>query len=252
MSNLKETLARLSKLTAQNQGGGSKVNFYSPKNGKNNIIVFPTTETGDPFLTWGEHKGLQDVDWKTVPCEKQNKGEECIVCQVIDDLKAQDWKGNFKIWKPIEMKLRYFSPVVDLDEPEKGLQWWGYGKSVLGQFENWLINLDEGELPFYDLETPEKVIVNYDKNADPALKYKLEHKPFKGMTDELRALASEIKPLTEVMKFSKTKEELAEMLESYMSKIADELSGEETPEEPEQEEPKAPIKKLGALKSKAE
>lgn len=227
MSNLKETLARLSKLTAQNQGGGSKVNYYSPKNGKNNILVFPTKETGDPFLTWGEHKSLQDVEWKTVPCEKQNKGEECIVCQVVKDLQDQNWKGNFKIWKPIEMKLRYFSPVVDLDDLEKGLQWWGYGKSVLGQFENWLLNLDEGETPFYDLDNPEKIIINYDKAADPSLKYKLEHKAFKGMTEEIRSLADGIKPLVEVMTFSKTKEELAELLEAYMSKIAEDLEPEE-------------------------
>lgn len=258
-NNLKATLERLSKLTAQNQGGGGAgVKFFSPKPGKNNVLVFPTKETGDPFLTWGEHKSLQDVAWKAVPCDKKNKGEECIVCQVVKDLQDQNWKGNFKIWKPIEMKLRYFSPVVDLDDIEAGLQWWGYGKSVLGQFENWLINLEEGELPFYDADEPEKIIVSYDKNADPSLMYKLEHKAFKGITDEIKALAAGIKPLADVMKFSKSKEELAELLEAYMAKIQDELESEEQtdgPDGPESAEtsdetqtPKAGEVKLGKLK----
>ena len=256
-NNLKSTLERLSKLTAQNQGGGgSMTKYWSPQKGKNNLLVLPTEETGDTFLTWGEHKNLLDVSWKTVPCVKQNKNEECLVCQVIDDLKKQNWKGNFKIWKPIELKTRYFSPVIDLDNVDAGLQWWGYGKSVLGQFENWLINLEDGETPFYDSETPEKVVVNYDPDADPAMKYKLEHKALKSVPEEVEELKKDIKPLNEIFKFNKTKEELAELLECYMNKIQEEIEGDDensnsTEETNDTEEaPKQTIKKLDALKKK--
>lgn len=251
-TNLKSTLERLRSLTAQNQGGGSSVKFWSPKAGKNNLLILPTEETGDPFLTWGEHKNLLDVSWKTVPCDKQNKGEDCIVCQVIDDLKAQNWKGNFNIWKPIELKTRYFSPVIDLDDVDAGLQWWGYGKSVLGQFENWLINLEEDETAFYDLAAPEKIVVNYDPDADPSLKYKLEHKLLKSVPDNLDELMKEIKPLNEIMKFSKKKEELAELLENYMAKVQASLEEEPADEtsttEEEEETPPASSKKLNSLK----
>jgi len=256
MSNLKSTLERLSKLTTQNTKTGteSSVKYWKAKHGKNNLIVLPSPETGDPFLTWGEHKNLQDVSWKTVPCDKQNKNTECIVCQVIDDLKKQNWKGNFSIWKPIEQSVRYFSPVIDLDDLDAGIQWWGYGKSVLGQFENWLLNLEGDETPFYDLSAPEKVVVNYDKDADPALKYKLEHKPLKNFPEGLEEMAKGIKPLVEIFTFRKTKDELAELLETYMTKIEAGLETEGTSEEEEEEETpvttNTPIKKLDALKKK--
>ena len=258
MSNdkLKSTLERLSKLTAQNQGGSS-VKFWNPKPGKNNLLVLPTPETGDPFLIWGEHKSLMEPAWKTIPCVKHNRNEECIVCSVIDDLKSQNWKGNFNIWKPIELKIRYFSPVVDLDDIDAGLQWWGYGKSVLGQFENWLLNLEEDEKAFYDLESPEKIIVNYDPDADPSLKYKLEHKSLKNLPENLDELMKEIKPLTEIFKFDKKKEEVAELLETYMAKIQSGLTEETTETETTETDatpatPPAPeIKKLNGLKAGA-
>lgn len=234
MSNkLQETLARLAKLNAQNgKGAKGEMKYFSPKKGKNNLLFLCTEETGDPFLVWGEHKGLLDKDWKTIPCNAHNKGESCLVCDIIKDLQKQDWKGNFNIWKPIEQKKRYFSPVIDLDDLNAGLQWWGYGKSVLGQLENWLLNLEEGEAPFYDLESPEKVIVNYDPDADPSLKYKLDKKALKEVPAEVDAAMSKIKPLTEVLTFSKTNEELAELLESYMNKVHTSLeeAEDETPD----------------------
>lgn len=260
MSNkLQETLARLAKLNAQNgkQGNGGSVKYFSPKKGKNNLLFLATEETGDPFLVWGEHKGLLDKDWKTIPCKAHNKGEECLVCSIIKDLQKQDWKGNFNIWKPIEQKKRYFSPVVDLDDLSAGLQWWGYGKSVLGQLENWLLNLEEGETPFYDLENPEKVVVSYDPDADPSLKYKLDKKTLKEIPSEVEKAIKEIKPLVEVITFEKTDEQLAELLESYMAKIQseleqtddDETQTDETQTDETQSEGKKPqIGKLSGLK----
>jgi len=261
-SKLKETLARLAKLNAQNgKGKGeSSVKYFSPKKGKNNLLFLTTEETGDPFLVWGEHKGLLDKDWKTIPCNAHNKGEECLICSIVEDLKKQDWKGNFNIWKPIEQKLRYFSPVIDLDDLNAGLQWWGYGKTVLSQLENWLMNLEEGEAPFYDLESPEKIIVNYDPDADPSLKYKLDKKTLKEVPEEVVAKAKQgIKPLKEVITFSKTNEALAELLEAYMTKVQESLEDSEDNEEGEKdEEPevsseqsKPTIKKLSSLKGKA-
>ena len=223
---LQATLVRLSKLTAQNQST-SGVKYWKAKPGKNNLLVLPTPETGDPFLVWGEHRSLTEPTWKSIPCTKHNHNDECIVCQIIDDLKAQNWKGNFNIWKPIELKIRYYSAVVDLDDLEAGLQWWGYGKSVLGQFENWLLNLEEDEKPFYDLSAPEKVIVNYVAEADPSLKYKLDKKPLKQLPEGVAELAETIKPLSEIFKFDKKKEEVAEMLEVYMTKIQESLESDE-------------------------
>ena len=261
---LQATLARLSKMSKQNSGSGSGMKFYKVKKGKNNLIILPTPMTEDPFLEWGVHKNLLDVAWKDVPCNKHNKNEECLVCQVIEDLQKDNWKGNFPIWKPIEKKIRYFSPIVDLDDIKLGVQWWGYGKSVLSQLENWMTNLEDEETPFYELESLEKVIVSYDPDADPSLMYKLDKKnlPANLVTmEQLEAWVASVKPLVELMTFELSEEKLAEALDDYTQAIQQKLEEEaanpkeetsETEEPTKQEEPakEVPVKpsKLSTLK----
>lgn len=223
MSNLQKTLERLAKMNQQypKKGAGK---FYKPKPGKNNLLILSTPQTGDPFLEWGGHKNLLDIAYQDIACNKHNKGEDCLICQVIDDLQKQNWKGNFPIWKPIELKIRYFSPVVDLDDLEAGVQWWGYGKSVLTQFETWLLNLEEGEEAFYSETEPVKVIVTYNKEAEPANMYKLDKKSIKPFpTEQIATWKSGIKPLIEIMGVGKSQEEVSTALESYMTKIQEEL-----------------------------
>ena len=116
-NNLQKTLERLAKMNSVNtKTVTSSVKYYKTKPGKNNVLVLPTPQTGDPFLEWGTHKNLLDVSYKDIACTKHNKGEDCVICQVVEDLKKQNWKGNFEIWKPLELKVRYFSPVIDLDD----------------------------------------------------------------------------------------------------------------------------------------
>jgi hypothetical protein len=253
---MQETLARLKGMTSQNKGGGVK--YFKAKKGKNNLLFLSTEQTGDPFLEWGIHKNLLEPGWKSIPCAKHNKGEECLACTIIEDLKKQNWKGNFPLWKPIELKIEFYSPVVDLDDVAAGLQWFRYGKTVLTQMQNWLMNLEEGESPFYDLDNPEKVIVTYDPDKDPTLMYSLDKKSIKTLPENLDELAKNIRPLSEVLTSNeKTNEEVAVLLEEYMSHAEeklqaaedaatnDETTTEETSAEPT--EIKTP-KKLGELK----
>jgi hypothetical protein len=250
-NNLQATLARLAKMNSTNtKTTTGSVKFYKAKPGKNNIIVLPTPQTGDPFLEWGTHKNLLDVSYKDIACNKHNKGEECLICQVVDDLKKQDWKGNFDVWKPLELKIRYFSPVIDLDDLEAGVKWWGYGKSVLGQFENWLLNLEEDEKPFYDTENPEKIIVNYNPDGAPTEMYKLDKKSTKTLGKEQNeAWAETVKPLNEVMTYEMPQEKVVKALEEYMDKVKATVASATVPTEDEDEKP-AKVNKLDALKKK--
>jgi len=262
-SSLQETIARLKGMTSQAKGGGGG-KFFKAKKGKNNLLFLSTEQTGDPFLEWALHKNLMDPAWKGLPCNKYNKNEECLVCKVIEDLKKENWKGNFPLWKPIEQKIEFYSPIVDLDDLTAGLQWFRYGKSVLSQMQNWLINLEEDETPFYDLENPEKVIVTYDPDADPALMYKLDKKSLKTLPENIEELMKEIKPLSEILTYEKTVEETATLLQDYMSHAEEILEAaekkqaerEEESEDKEEskEEPKEESKgkKLNSLKGKKE
>lgn len=245
-SSLQKTLERLAKMNSTNAKVASNtVNYFKAKAGKNNIVVLATPQTGDPFLEWGTHKNLLDQAFKDIACNKHNKGEECLICQVVDDLKKQNWKGNFDIWKPLELKIRYFSPIIDLDDIEAGVKWWGYGKSVLTQFENWLINLEEGETPFYAAESPEKVIVTYNPQGSPTEMYKLDKKSTKPFGAELNEKwSASIKPLNEIMTYEMPQEKIVKALEDYMEKVKDQVAAATV------EEDDKPVKssKLDSLK----
>lgn len=249
-SNLQKTLERLAKMNSTNTkpaaSGGMK--YYKAKPGKNNVLVLPSPTTGDPFFEWGTHKNLLDVSYKDIACNKHNKGEECVICQVVDDLKKQNWKGNYEIWKPLELKVRYFSPVIDLDDIDAGVKWWGYGKTVLTQFENWLMNLEGDETPFYDIESPEKVIVSYNPEGAPTEMYKLDKKTLKPFAKEMHdKWALDIKPLNEVMTYEMPQEKVVKALEDYMEKVKDQVASVTTEDE---DEAPAKTSKLDALKKK--
>lgn len=248
-TNLQKTLERLAKMNSTNvKTTTSSVNYFKAKTGKNNILVLGTPQTGDPFLEWGTHKNLLDVSYKDIACNKHNKGEECLICQVVDDLKKQNWKGNFEIWKPLELKVRYFSPIIDLDDIDAGVKWWGYGKSVLTQFENWLINLEDGETPFYDAETPEKVIVTYNPAGAPTEMYKLDKKTTKAFGKELNeSWDANIKPLKEIMTYEMPQEKVVKALEDYMEKVKEQVASATTDSE-EVAPPEKKNSKLDSLK----
>jgi len=248
-NNLQKTLERLAKMNSTNtKTTTSSVKFFKAKPGKNNILVLPTPQTGDPFLEWGTHKNLLDVSYKDIACNKHNKGEECVICQVVEDLKKQNWKGNYEIWKPLELKIRYFSPVIDLDDLEGGVKWWGYGKSVLSQFENWLLNLEEDETAFYDTNSPEKVIVSYNPEGAPTEMYKLDKKSTKAFGKELNEKwAADVKPLNEVMTYEMPQDKVVKALEDYMAKVADQVASATVETEEEEAKP-AKSSKLDSLK----
>jgi hypothetical protein len=245
VNDLQATLARLARMSSANARTEKKqtAKFFKPKPGKNNLLVLPTPFTGDPFNEWGTHKNLLAEAWRDVACVKHNKGEECIICSVVDDLKAKDWRGNFNIWKPLELKIRYFSPVIDLDNIDEGVQWWGYGKTVLSQFETWLLNLEEGEVPFYDINQPEKVILNYNKEADPMSMYKLDKKllPKAFTASQNEIWAEQIKPLTEVFTYEMPADELMKALEQYLERVNNDIAATDT--DAEEEEPVTIVKK---------
>lgn len=249
-SNLQKTLERLAKMNSTNtKPAATGMKYYKAKPGKNNVLVLPSPTTGDPFFEWGTHKNLLDVSYKDIACNKHNKGEECVICQVVEDLKKQNWKGNYEIWKPLELKVRYFSPVIDLDDIDAGVKWWGYGKTVLTQFENWLMNLEGDETPFYDIENPEKVIVSYNPDGAPTEMYKLDKKSLKPFAKEMHDKWSlDIKPLNEVMTYEMPQEKIVKALEDYMEKVKDQVASATT----EDEDTIAPAKasKLDALKKK--
>lgn len=198
--------------------------IWKPKNGENNILVFVPAYTGepDPFIQWGYHQGLQEVSYYSVPCDAMNKGEDCIICDVVDNLKKEDFEGNKHLWYPIEQKIEHYAPIIDLDDVDAGPKWFRIGKLVLGKMVDELRNLEEGEFPFYDANHPKRIKLTYNKDEAPANKYSLAFKDLKDkdIIAKIPEWAEQINPINEYI-FSKSQDQLKKMVDEYFVRIAE-------------------------------
>lgn len=216
-NSLQEALDRLSKMNTGPKKANAK--YFQSKEGKNQVLVLPTTKDGHPFAEWWVHKGLIDPSkpWIGIACDKQNDGEECVICDMCQELKDKSFKGNEGLWKPLEAVKEMYSPVIDLDDVEAGVQWWSYGRSISSAFETWLRNIEEDEKPFYDQTSPQKIIVTYEKNAAPKDKYKLDRKNLKPIdSEQWDEWLATIKPIDEVRNNRKSTDDKEEILAAYI------------------------------------
>jgi hypothetical protein len=197
------------------------------KSGNNYLVFFTPTGAEDPFKEWGFHAGLQEVSYYTVPCDKFNKGEECIVCNVVDSLKKQDFKGNMHVWKPIEQQVEYYGLVVNAESAEslaQGPKWVKLAKSIMLSMVAWLNNLEKGEAPFYDIEEPMKVIVTYNPEEIPQKKYSLDKKNIKPFSaDQIQSWLDSI-PSIDSLIYSKQATDLKKMVDEYFERIENEVA----------------------------
>ena len=233
VSQVANVLAKLNKVLKKGGNGNrdfkaiaeaKKKDFWKPKPGKNTVLMFSKNGQDDPFTFWGSHKNLQETDYWTVPCDEYNAGANCTICEIVKSLQAEDRDGNKHLWKPIEQFTETYVNIIDYSSAgtiNEGAKWWRISKTILEQMSNSIINLDEGELPFYDMNEPKRLILTYNKDAVPASQYAIEFKPLKEIpTEEQYNLwSSQIKPIADYFP-SKTESELKVMSEGYFDRQA--------------------------------
>lgn len=247
-----EKLNSLKKKGSTSKSEGQKfAKFYKPKDKeKNNIIFLTFPKAGDPFAFYHQHANILPEPGKTVPCKQGNLNERCVICETVASLKAEDWKGNYPVWNPIEAKIRFYSPIVDLDNIDAGVQYWGYGQSVMKQLETWLENLEDDEKEFYNIEDVQKIIVNFDKSLSAMEMYKLDKKALKGVEKaQIAEWQSQVQELSEITKnFYKSEEEEEFIVQKYLERTIKKIKESEGDSEAgEDTEQKASVK-LTSLK----
>lgn len=241
------------------QAEARKKAFTKCKEGKNQFVFLVPNHQEDPFFEWGFHQNLLAEPWYTVPCDAHNKGESCVVCNMVDAMKESDWKGNRHIWQPIEGKTEFYAPVINVESEAtiaEGPKWLKLTTTMMSQIFEWLNNLEDGEVPFYDEEQPERIIINYSKDADPKSKYKLDKKSREAFSPkQLEAWKEVIQPVQTYF-FSKSQDQMKKIAEEYLERIenlaatttADVEPKEEVIEQTVKSETKA-ASKLSSLKT---
>lgn len=204
-----------------------KAAFWKPKEGKNTILVLTPSFGTDPFTFWGFHKGLQEVDYYSVPCDHYNKAEDCMVCNVVKGLKEDGWEANKHLWMPIEQKTETYAPIIDYTTAAsiaEGPKWFRISKTIMDQIINSVKNLEDGEFPFYDETAPQRLIITYDKTQLPATMYSVSFKAMKDVptAEEFADWKSKVQPVGEYI-YSKSQDEIKKIVDEYFVRVATEL-----------------------------
>jgi hypothetical protein len=237
MKNVESLLSRLDSALGKNKAKNrvdfkelaelKKKSILKLEPGKNNIVFITPEGAEDPFTFWGFHNSLQEVAYYSVPCDQFNKNEDCMVCKVIEDLKAENHEGNKHIWYPIRQQTEYYAPVINVESDKTiadGIKWLRLSKSIMSQLTEWLRNLEKDELPFFSDDEPQKIIVTYNKGAAPMEQYKLDKKNYKGFAEQqLADWRGSLKPIGDFI-LSKSQTEITKIVDAYFERIANEVA----------------------------
>ncbi len=135
MPSIEEIKARLRGL----QNRTKKQNdIYKPKD-KHVVRLLPYPHGPEPFLELGFH---YDIGNSTVLCPRHNFGKDCTICDFCDKLKSwQDEDGNDKpekerkadweLFKKLQVKERYYAPLVERGKETEGAKFWAFSRTLL-------------------------------------------------------------------------------------------------------------------------
>lgn len=96
------------------------------KTGTKTIRILPATNGGTPFVEMHAHKVLVDGEWKTFPCLKHEKGEDCPFCEARAALQATGKESDKELAKKFNARLMYVVKVIDRDNEDEGVKFWRF------------------------------------------------------------------------------------------------------------------------------
>lgn len=119
-------------LAEASKGGAD---FYKPKSGQNVLRFLPPPEgKNSPFVVSYQHWiTLPDGSRSNLNCARMIAKQRCPVCEKMDELLRSGNEVDFKAANEFKPKLRVFANIIDREDEAKGVQVFGFGKSVLDQ-----------------------------------------------------------------------------------------------------------------------
>ena len=153
---------RQRKSDLQNRGGreGGNANFWRPQDGEQTIRILPTSD-GDPFKDYWFHYNVGNKPGFLSP--KKNFGEDDPLDSFVRKLFGEGTEESRKLAKDLMAKQRFFSPVIVRGEEDRGVQVWGFSKTVYETLLNLVLNPEYGDIT--DAESGTDLVLVYGKPA---------------------------------------------------------------------------------------
>jgi hypothetical protein len=220
---IKKMREKLNKLNDKS-GKGKTTQYWKPiENADSSIRIVPT-EDGDPLKEYYFHYLRSEKKFQSVLCPKKNYGENCPMCDLVSKLYKEGDEESRKMAKDMSAKQRFFSPIVVRGEEEKGVQLWGYSKTIYEELLKLMLNPEYGDIT--DQDEGLDLVVSSSKKAgkmfaETSLTPKRKSSP----------LASRKELITEIVNHGtdfdnlferKTASQVAEILDNFLKGGGDE------------------------------
>ena len=171
MSKGKLNMDKIKKKQEQLNKGGQDFRFWSPEAGRNVIRILPPKDGSDIF--WSEGKVHFQVGGTMVSC-LSNWGEECPVCERVEELKKSKSKSDKKLSDSMWPKTRAYMNIINRESEEEEVEVMGCGPGILKDVINMVCDPDYGDITDFN-EGRDVIITKTGKGLKT--EYKVMGKP---------------------------------------------------------------------------
>jgi len=131
-------LEDMQKEAAALPSGGST--YFKPHEGKNVVRFVPPPKGKKPWFTYHKHYFAIGNERKNILCTKYQFNQPCPICQKAMKLRASGNKLDMRKARALEPQSQVYINVVDMKNPEKGVQLWtmspGVFKGIMDAIDN--------------------------------------------------------------------------------------------------------------------
>lgn len=222
---VKKMREKLAKLNDKFGGKGKTINYWRPVENADTVIRIVPTDDGDPLKEFYFHylRG-DDKKVQSVLCPKKNVGENCPICDLVSKLYKDGDEESRKMAKDISSKQRFFSPVIARGEEDKGVQVWGYPKTIYEELLKLMLNPEYGDIT--DVDDGLDLIVTSSKKpgkmfAETSLTPKRKSSPLASNKERINEFVNHELNF-DTMFEKKTTSQVAEILDIFLKGGSDE------------------------------
>lgn len=146
----------------QEEAAKRKTKFFQFKDGRNKVRILPPLHKGgDFFRNMGQHWGLGPDGKSVVYCPQVCHGQPCPICEwlksqyaALDNIADEVEKAERKkVLDRISATPRYYVSLVDLKDPDKGVQVANLPRTVMEEIFNIMV---DDEVGIGDVTDPDK------------------------------------------------------------------------------------------------
>lgn len=105
--------------------------YWNPKEGTSRIRMLPIPSERSFFLKASVHYNLGADGRGRLHCATEHDNSACVACELYDELIGSDKEPDQDLASDIRAKVQYYTPLIDMREPEKGVQIYQYGPMVM-------------------------------------------------------------------------------------------------------------------------